>query len=237
MNVVHFESIDSTNLYLKNNYDKLGDLTFVSTNYQSKGSGRTKRNWYSEKNKNLLFSLLIKDRNLIDRFNTLSILSAYTIVKVLKEYGINDLSIKWPNDVYVKDDKICGILLESISKENIECLIIGVGLNVNQDNFIEDYLTTPTSIKKILSKEISVDEIKNKVYEKLLDNLNKLKHDYDFYSEIISYDYLKNKEVYALINSQKVKVKVEGINKDYSLRVNNDGETLNTNSGEISFHI
>ena len=237
MNVVHFESIDSTNLYLKNNYDKLSDLTFVSTNYQSNGSGRTKRNWYSEKNKNLLFSLLIKDRDLIDRFNTLSILSAYTIVEVLKEYGINNLSIKWPNDVYVKDDKICGILLESISKENIECLIIGVGLNVNQDNFIEDYLTTPTSIKKILSKEISVDEIKNKVYEKLLDNLIKLKHDYDFYSEITSYDYLKNKEVYALINSKKVKVKVEGINKDYSLRVNNDGKTLNINSGEISFHI
>ena len=236
MKTIHFDSIDSTNTYLKNNYLDLENLTFVSASNQTQGKGRNNRKWDSD-GSNLLFSILIKDNKYFTLTNSISIISAYTIIEVLKSYGINDLSIKWPNDVFVKDNKICGILLESISKENLECLIIGVGLNVNQDKFDDEYIINPTSMYNILKTNIDIESLKQKIYSKFIMNLEKLIEGYDYYNEIIKYDYLQNKEVYALINSQKELVKVKGINSDYSLCVANDESEFNINAGEISFHI
>lgn len=236
MNTIHFEIIDSTNTYLKNNYQNLENLTFISADNQTQGKGRSNRKWNSDNN-NLLFSLLIKDTNYYDYLSSISIISAYSILEVLREYGINNLSIKWPNDIYADDKKICGILLESITKENIECVIIGVGLNVNQINFDGEYIVDPISMKQILNKDIDIRELKKKIYEKLIINLDKLINGYDYYEDIIKYDYLNNKNVYALINNEKVLVKVKGINKDYTLKVINSESEYNLNSGEISFHI
>ena len=136
MKELHFESVDSTNTYLKQNYNNLENFTFVSADNQTQGRGRNNRKWISS-NDSLLFSLLLKDKKYFDYVNTISILSAYSIVQVLQDYGINNLSIKWPNDVYVNDSKISGILLESISSTNIECLIVGIGINVYQREFVE----------------------------------------------------------------------------------------------------
>ena len=236
MKKIHFESIDSTNTYLKNNYEDLENYTFVSANTQTQGKGRNCRKWDSE-NGNLAFSILLKDTRYFGLTNCESILSAYTVLQVLKEYGINDLSIKWPNDVYVGDKKISGILLEAVSKDNIECLIIGVGINVNQTEFDGSYIHEATSMKKVLNKDIDLNVFKEKIYLKFIDNLDKLINGYDFYEDIIKYDYLQNKDAYALINNQKKLVKVKGINKDYTLCVIDDKSEISLNSGEISFHI
>ena len=109
---LHFDEIDSTNNYLKNSYKLLNNFTFVSADYQSKGKGRNDRVWSSNPKENLMFSFLIKDQNLIKKFSALSIISACLISELLESYQIKDVSIKWPNDVFIKDKKICGILLE-----------------------------------------------------------------------------------------------------------------------------
>lgn len=229
-----FDVLDSTNDYLKRNYKDLNDLTFVSCKIQNSGKGRNGRRWYADDN-NLLFSLLIKDKYLISKYKNISILMAYSIIEVLKDYGLNDLKIKWPNDIYNDDKKICGILLEAISTNDIECLIVGVGLNVNQNEFNDEYLITPTSIKKIINKDIDIDELKDKVYSKILNILNNI--DLNYYEEINKLDYLKNKEVYCKINNVKQKVKVIGIDLDYSLKIDIDNKISNILAGEISFHI
>ena len=126
MKFIDFEAIDSTNTYLKHNHNNLEDFTFVSAKYQSKGRGRGSRVWKSENGTNLLFSLLIKEESLINKFKEISIISAYSLIQVLEEkYHIPDLSIKWPNDIYYRDSKICGILLEAVSSSSIDCLIVG----------------------------------------------------------------------------------------------------------------
>lgn len=234
MKQIHFEVIDSTNAYIKNNYQNLENLTFVSSDYQTQGKGRSNRKWEADKN-NLLFSLLLKDSRYFELTNIISILSAYTILQVLQDYSLADVSIKWPNDVYVGGKKICGILLEAKSTNAIECLIVGVGVNVNQVNFNEEY--NATSIKNILNKDIDINKLKNDIYQKMIGNLDKLLQGYDYYQEIVKYDYLKNKSVYALVNAEKKLVTVKGINKDYSLCVVDNDNEYNLNSGEISFHI
>ena len=97
MKEICFETISSTNAYLKENYANLDDFTIVSSKTQTKGRGRSDRIWYSEKN-NLLFSLLIKDRNYFNKFKKISIVSAYSILSVLKEYGITNSIVPLIND-------------------------------------------------------------------------------------------------------------------------------------------
>lgn len=234
MKTIHFETIDSTNTYLKENYEKLDNFTFVSADFQSAGRGRNNRNWKSEKGENLLFSLLIKDKALIDKFSSLSVISAFSIIKAL---NLEHLSIKWPNDIYYKDCKLCGILLEAVTRNEIECLIIGIGLNVNQREFVGEYKRTPTSLYQITNQTQDMKIIKDKIFNQLYNDFMKVKEGYDFYNDIKEYDYLKDREVYAEINNEVKQIKVIGIDSDYSLKVLKDNETYNLSSGEVTFHL
>ena len=234
MKTIHFETIDSTNTYLKENYENLDNFTFVSAYFQSAGRGRNNRNWKSEKGENLLFSLLIKDKALIDKFSSLSVISAFSIIKAL---NLEHLSIKWPNDIYYKDSKLCGILLEAVTRNEIECLIIGIGLNVNQREFVGEYKITPTSLYKITNQTQDMRLLKEKIFNQIYTDFMKVKEGYDFYNDIKEYDYLKDRKVYAEINNEVQQIKVLGIDSDYSLKVLKDNETYNLSSGEITFHL
>ena len=234
MKTIHFETIDSTNTYLKENYEKLDNFTFVSADFQSAGRGRNNRNWKSEKGENLLFSLLIKDKALIDKFSSLSVISAFSIIKAL---NLEYLSIKWPNDIYYKDSKLCGILLEAVTKNEIECLIIGIGLNVNQREFVGEYKRTPTSLYQITNQTQDMRLLKDKIFNQIYYDFMKVKEGYDFYNDIKEYDYLKDREVYAEINNEVKQIKVLGIDSDYSLKVLQDNKTYNLFSGEVTFHL
>lgn len=234
MKTIHFETIDSTNTYLKENYEKLDNFTFVSADFQIAGRGRNNRNWKSEKGENLLFSLLIKDKTLIDKFSSLSVISAFSIIKAL---NLEHLSIKWPNDIYYKDSKLCGILLEAVTRNEIECLIIGIGLNVNQREFVGEYKRTPTSLYQITNLTQDMRILKDKIFNQLYNDFMKVKEDYDFYNDIKEYDYLKDREVYAEINNEVKQIKVLGIDSDYSLKVLQDNKTYNLSSGEVTFHL
>lgn len=238
MKFIDFEAIDSTNTYLKHNHNNLEDFTFVSAKYQSKGRGRGSRVWKSENGTNLLFSLLIKEESLINKFKDISIISAYSLIQVLEnKYHINDLSIKWPNDIYYRDSKICGILLEAVSSKTIDCLIVGIGLNVNQKEFDKDLKHPASSLSIILNRDIDIEELKSLIYNQLIENLNKLKRDDDFYDNIVKYDYLKDMEVYADIDNEVKKIKVIGINRDYSLKIKDGNVYRDLFTGEISFQI
>ena len=157
---LHFDEIDSTNNYLKNSYKLLSNFTFVSTDYQSAGKGRNDRIWFSNPRENLMFSLLIKDENLLKKFSSLSIISAAIIAELIESLGIEDVSIKWPNDVFIKDKKVCGILLEG---QILEYLVIGVGLNVNQKSFPNGLRKPGTSLSLELNNDLNVNEVKERL--------------------------------------------------------------------------
>lgn len=235
----HFKEIDSTNAYIKREYKSLRHFTFVSSEYQTMGRGRNTRSWISDKNTNLLFSLFLKDEYLVKNFTSLSILSAVSVINVLKSYNIKNVSLKWPNDVFINDKKVAGILLEGISEDNhLSSLIIGIGINVNQKIFDDNLLINPTSIANELDREINLKIFKNKIYKSIkkqiaLFKLNKS----DYLCVARQLNYLKDKEVYAYINNKKTKVKVIDINDDNTLKVLSDDKIINVMSDEITFHL
>ena len=234
MKIIQFEEIDSTNSYLKREAHNLDDLSFCEAVLQTNGRGRYYRNWEAEKGKNLTFSLLIKDPQLINKFSSISLLAAYVISQVLTNLKIKDVSIKWPNDVYVNGQKICGILLESTSiGENVSYLVLGIGLNVNQTFFYGDFDATSIFLKT--KKISSLETLKIIIYEKLINELSLLKENKSSYLNACrKLNYLRGKLCTATYNNESIRFHVLDINDDNSLLVEIDNKKISINSGEIS---
>ena len=226
---IHFKEIDSTNSYLKNTYRLLSDFTFVSADYQSHGKGRNERVWQSESDENLMFSFLLKNESLMKHTNSLSIVAAILIAEEIEKYGINNVAIKWPNDVLINDKKVCGILLEG---QVPEYLVIGVGLNVNQTFFPEGLRRPATSLFLELHKRIDIDELKSRLFDNIVKSLSH--YDEDKYLEYFrKHNYLQNKRVRVVINNQVFIGEVVGIDDNFCLQVLSRDMLLHIDSGEI----
>ena len=226
---IHFDEIDSTNNYLKNSYPLLDNFTIVSADYQSKGKGRNDRIWESNKGSNLMFSILIKDPKLIEISSLLSLYAAVEVSKLLESYHINNVSIKWPNDVLVNDQKICGILLEGQLPNYV---VIGIGLNVNQKQFPSNLRRPATSMANELNKDINLEELKETLFANIVNNFNKLNKD-DYLSYFNNHNYLLNKRVKVDINNQTFIGEVVGTDKNFNLQVLSRDILLHIDSGEI----
>jgi BirA family biotin operon repressor/biotin-[acetyl-CoA-carboxylase] ligase len=148
------ENLPSTNTYISKllRDESIPEGTVVFTNYQSAGRGQPGNSWESEDGKNLLISLLIFPSMIkpVNQF-ILSMALSLGICDFLNRH-IPACTIKWPNDIYVNNDKIAGILIEnSIMGESIEHSIAGIGLNVNQDKFLSN-APNPVSMKLVTGK-------------------------------------------------------------------------------------
>jgi len=129
-NILYFETLDSTQSYLKEHFTQLDDQTVVVAGTQTAGRGRFDRRWISEPG-GLYFSVLLKPTK-TDFLANITQLMALSICQTAEKYGIEP-NLKWPNDVQVSGKKLCGILSEAVAQNGkIACLVLGVGINVAQ---------------------------------------------------------------------------------------------------------
>src|SRR5690554_1000858 len=164
--LIEFKEIDSTNDYLKKHYETLPAFTVVRTDYQKKGRGQFERRWHSARGRNVLCSLLLKDVPLKQIIPIKEWIKS-SIFQTLGSYGL-DCYFKEPNDVYVDDKKICGILIETKGSGNkFDYVIIGIGLNVNQV-FFTGYKAT--SLHLLNKKTYPVRSVFSKLVANLLEN-------------------------------------------------------------------
>ena len=130
-NLLYFEELDSTQTYLKQHANQFNHGTIVCAERQTAGRGRYDRKWVSNPG-GLYFSVLLKSVK-TDFLPNLTQLMALSVCRTLEELGIAT-TLKWPNDVQVNGQKICGILSEAIfNKESCTTVILGVGINVAQE--------------------------------------------------------------------------------------------------------
>ena len=167
--------------FIKKNNNEEG--VSVISDFQIKGRGQRNNTWYSEKGKNLLFSFFIKPKLSIQDQFKLHIITSLSIKKTLDKIGLANVKVKWPNDIYVNEKKISGILIESqLSNKKIAQSIIGIGLNVNQKNFNQ---LNATSIINELNHEYDLNKVLKifcsffeKEYIDISKNINSLKETY-----------------------------------------------------------
>ena len=147
--------------------------TVVLAQYQNQGKGQQGNSWESEPLKNLLASFILFPRFLpAAKQFYLSKIASLALVDFLKT-ETDKVSIKWPNDIYILNKKVAGILIEnSVKVSNVSSAIIGIGLNLNQENFASN-APNPASLKQVTGKEYDVETIAVKIY-KLINNWYKV---------------------------------------------------------------
>jgi BirA family biotin operon repressor/biotin-[acetyl-CoA-carboxylase] ligase len=176
-NLIKLDATTSTNDFLKSLIKEVDieNFTVVQADFQSKGKGQMGTVWASEKGKNLILSVLVRetwmDINLLFELNRLVSLS---ILQTLNRFEIPNISIKWPNDIMSGNKKIAGILIENIIKANDELIsIVGIGLNVNQKSFTE--IDHATSMCLQNHQDFEIDPVMNEILNALQHNLEILK--------------------------------------------------------------
>lgn len=157
----HFEVIDSTNTWAKSNAHLLprNQVTLVSASEQTAGRGRFKRRWESPPGQNVLASFCFfvdKRRQDIGNIPQILAISAAQVLESLSFYP----ALKWPNDVLLNKKKVAGILAETTTVDELLCLIIGIGLNVNMPQGLLEKIDRPaTSLFVEGGQHLSVEEI------------------------------------------------------------------------------
>jgi BirA family transcriptional regulator, biotin operon repressor / biotin---[acetyl-CoA-carboxylase] ligase len=241
-----FESIHSTNVTLMNEYsiylehwDKRFDFYGIYTDEQTQGKGLGSNKWVSHKGQNILISFLFQPPITIQNqfyFNQYFSIAIFTF---LSRY-LDNLTIKWPNDIYVGNKKIAGILIEhSIQGSNLQCTIAGVGININQTRF-DPTIFNPTSLAQIIGKEFDIKTLISELVSVLEAQYHLIKEQkYEVLEQIyLSHLYQYQKWAQYRINDQLITGRIIGLSPFGQLQIESDTCELYTcNYKEVKFII
>ena len=172
-NIIKIPRLASTNSYMQEQVEKkaLQEGDVVRALFQDEGKGQGGNNWESEYGKNLLFSMMLEPKTIdasqqfiLTQLVSLALLEE--IIEFLVSFNI-DVKIKWPNDIYVDNKKIAGMLFQNSIKGNkIDYSIVGIGVNINQLKFLSS-APNPISIIHFTKKLTDIDIFLNKLLSKI----------------------------------------------------------------------
>lgn len=129
------DEVGSTSDWLKQNASELPTGTVVFTESQTAGRGRRENRWIAPRGKDLMFSLLLKPEAPLEKWPRITTLAALGICKAIEAELPLQPRIKWPNDIYLQDRKVSGLLAETVSTREGMRIVLGIGLNVNALDF------------------------------------------------------------------------------------------------------
>lgn len=231
-NRTHLSETYSTSGLLKEKMTKkqLAEYTSISTDYQTAGRGQRGNHWESSRNKNLLFSFLLRPTFLspTQQFYIAEII-ALALKKTLEQYT-SDISIKWPNDLYWKNKKIAGILIEhEISSTAIQTTLVGIGLNVNQNTFRSD-APNPISLKQILGKEYDKEKLLQLIFKQIESYYQRLRKNKQLEISQEYHTSLYQKDLWCTYKDKNgtFKGKIIGVDKKGCLQIAHKGGNLQT---------
>jgi len=218
MKMIKLDAIDSTNSYLKKLLlkENINDFTVVVSKHQTNGRGRNGNLWANKPSLNLAFSVYKRFINFsVNEKFMLNILSSISVYEVLKKYKLNNLTIKWPNDIMTENKKIAGILIEnSVRGNKINHSVIGVGININQSQFLD--LPNATSVFLESGKKHSVEKIAVELKDAFKKNFTNFEiretELIEFYNSVL---FKRNVTTdFTNVNAKKIQGTIIGVNKD-----------------------
>ncbi len=195
-NVLNVEETDSTNNHLNRLLAKedFPDGFAVLAKNQTAGRGQIGHCWSSEYDKNLLFSLLLHPTfiHVADQFYLMRAVEVAIVETLRNGFGSENFVIKWPNDIYYNDRKLCGFIVDNLlTGAEITHAIVGIGLNVNQTKFDES-LPNPISLANIVGEEIDKESLFKDLRTAILKEYQLLKDD------DMNFEFLNNRYLYMI---------------------------------------
>jgi len=226
------DSTPSTNNYLtKLPFSK--DIKVCIAREQTAGKGQYQRTWLSKKDSSVLLSLR-RPFSVDVALNGLSLAIGLSVINTLEdEYQIGGLKLKWPNDVYFKDQKLAGILIENTVQNNQQSVVIGLGLNHQLD--IDFECDTPwTDLSNICSNLPNLVDLHEKLINNLLKSCQRFEqHGFsDFKSQWHQYDYLLGKQLELDYQDNKTIGIASGINEQGALLIKSNNTLIEAYSSE-----
>ena len=236
-NIIHFESIDSTNDYAKKVASQEPEGNVIISEEQIKGKGRMGRQWHSKSKEGIWMSIILKPDMIPQKAPFITLIAGASIARALNNLGI-ETTIKWPNDIIINNKKIAGILTElSAEIERINYIVLGIGINVKTMEFSQEISKIATSLYKEGHKISRVDIVRN-----ILEEFERLYLKYineDSKEETLNicreYSSIIGKDVYLIKGEEKELVRCLDMNQEGNLVVQTkDNIIKEIMSGEVS---
>ena len=227
---------DDAKKYLENSSNKI--VAFFAEQ-QKAGRGRNNRKWVSPYGKNIYFSLGWRSNIEFKKMEGLSLAVGVSIMRALNSIGIENIELKWPNDLIIKENKLGGILVEtSLGQDNSVNIIIGVGLNINMTAEEGKEIDQKwTSLNDLLKKEIDRNKIAGKILNESLNLITTFSR-YGFKAFIKEYSsasFLQNKITTATLPSgKKITGIVKGVNDFGELILQKEDKIYTLRNGEVT---
>ncbi|WP_455092816.1 biotin--[acetyl-CoA-carboxylase] ligase [Parvimonas micra] len=233
-NIEIFDSIDSTNKYLKSKINEKNYGTIVISNEQTNGYGKSNREFLSNKDIGIYMSILINPNCLIEESLKITILTSVAILSAIKSICNLDVKLKWVNDIILNDLKVGGILCESqinLNTNIIDNMIVGIGINVKEFEFPPSLKNIATSIENNtnikVSKNALISEIINFFDLYFIKKANYI----DLYKEN---SYVLGKDITVIQNDKQFYAKAIDIDNNGSLIVQEQEKIIKLISSDIS---
>lgn len=233
-------TIGSTNQYIKNNAAILDDGFVILSETQHAGRGRLGKSFISPSG-GLYMSILLKDKKYTKNADYITVRASLAVTRAIEKLThLNNVGIKWVNDIYCDDRKVCGILAERVvSADKYDYIVLGIGVNVITKP--SDFSKEVRDIAGSLSDWCDVDFSKNILAAEIINNLEKYLgvRDEKIHSQLLE-EYrqksiLIGKDIYVISGDQQIRARVIGIDDNASLYVQYDnGEAGILRTGEVS---
>lgn len=242
MKLIELESVRSTNDYVKENAGSLVSPSMVVARAQTAGRGQRGNSWESEPGANLTFSVFVRLHGFPARRQfAVSEAVALAVADTLGAFGV-EAKVKWPNDIYVGDRKICGILIEhSLFGDHIRHTVAGAGINVNQREFRSD-APNPVSMVQFLGHDTDLTAFRAEVAQALERRLSVLGGDTEsLHREYLSRLWRGDGGMYPFRDvraGEEIEAAIEGVAPDGTLRLRlRDGCVRDYAFKEVEFRL
>jgi BirA family biotin operon repressor/biotin-[acetyl-CoA-carboxylase] ligase len=222
--------VDSTNTYAHQLISEgLSEDALIYCVEQTAGRGQRGNTWVSKAGDGIYCSFVIFHKNIFvrDQF-VFNMIIAVAVSSYLESKGIENVKIKWPNDILVNNKKIAGLLIEnSLKGDKISSSIVGIGLNLNQEWEEENFETPSTSLKMISGENYNYEKEVLELAEHIEKCLDYFKAgQYELISKMYHQKLYQNQDdVEMIIDNNAVNARLEGINSDGSASVFYEGES------------
>lgn len=234
--IIHLESVESTNPYLLNEFKngRVSSGTVLHADIQTKGRGQRMKEWHSEPFANLMLSIAA-DLNLwkIQNIISLNHIVAVSIQEFLKRY-VNDVKVKWPNDIMVNDKKMVGILIENQLSSSQRRSVIGIGVNINQQEF---NAPRATSLSLETGKFFKIQELIFELIAVLNKNLNDFQQKGEaYYFQLFNENLWKLNETHPfIIDDKTIEGQIVSSDLEGQLQVSLNGEIVDFSNGQVKY--
>ena len=238
INILRYDTLDSTNTETANQA-KLGaaEGLCVIAGQQTAGRGRQGRNWVSDPGSGLYFSVLLRPKLAAKYLPLITLMTGVAVHDTLKEYGLKP-DIKWVNDILIGDDKISGILAETVETKIGVAVVVGIGINLTSSSFPDEIAETATSIEIETGNLVTSDELAETL-TRYLSYFYEILSDEGGTDEIIRQwnsrsSYFSGKHVRFTVNGETFDGVTDGLEENGALRVKtNDGSVTIVQAGDV----